>query len=391
MRISRCSTRCSRQADARRAGRTTIDLALGGTLTGPQATGTVRLGNGSVQDYVQGTHITDLNGLIQADGNSLRIAQLAGRAGSGTLSIAGTIGVLQPNLPVSLTVTAHDAQLLASDLLNATANVDPGVCMANSPGNLAAVGEIRVAKANIKIPDSLPQSVAVLNVRRAGEEAAPAVGAWPIDRAGAHHRRAGAGVCARSRPRCRDGRETEDRRHRRGADDRRRVRAAARHVQPGRADGLISRRGKSRSAGWAWPESSIRPWTSSPRAPPSALTATLTVTSYADAPKLQLSSTPDLPQDEILGQLLFGQSTQQLSPFQLAAIAQAATSFGGVGGGDPLAAVRGGLGLDPALGQRHVRQPQRHRRGGQIRRQRRLCRRQARHLQADIRRKYRST
>jgi translocation and assembly module TamB len=78
----------------------------------------------------------------------------------------------------------------------------------------------------------------------------------------------------------------------------------------------------------------------------SALTATLTVAGYADAPKLQLSSTPEMPQDEILGQLLFSKSTQQLSPFQLAAIAQAAASFGGVGGGDPLARVRGGLGLD---------------------------------------------
>jgi translocation and assembly module TamB len=78
----------------------------------------------------------------------------------------------------------------------------------------------------------------------------------------------------------------------------------------------------------------------------SSLTATLTVTGYADAPKLQLSSTPDLPQDQILGQLLFGQSTQQLSPFQLASIAQAAAAFGGMGGSDPLASVRGGLGLD---------------------------------------------
>jgi len=40
------------------------------------------------------------------------------------------------------------------------------------------------------------------------------------------------------------------------------------------------------------------------------------------------------------------QSTQQLSPFQLAGVAQAAASFGGVGGSDPLASVRGGLGLD---------------------------------------------
>ncbi len=153
-------------------GQTTIDLALGGTLAAPQATGTVRLAHGSVQDYVQGTHITDLNGLIQADGNTLRIAQLNGRAGSGTLSVAGTVGVLQPNLPLSLTVTAHEAQLLASDLLNATADVDLNL-HGELTGNLAVGGEIRVAKANINIPDSLPQSVAVLNVRRAGEKPPP--------------------------------------------------------------------------------------------------------------------------------------------------------------------------------------------------------------------------
>jgi len=77
------------------------------------------------------------------------------------------------------------------------------------------------------------------------------------------------------------------------------------------------------------------------------ITATLKITGYADAPKLQLSSTPDLPQDEILGQLLFGQSTQRLSPFQLAAIAQGLASFsGGGGGGGPLASMRSGLGLD---------------------------------------------
>src|SRR5262249_47896067 len=76
------------------------------------------------------------------------------------------------------------------------------------------------------------------------------------------------------------------------------------------------------------------------------VTATLTVTGYADAPKLQLSSSPELPQDEILGRLMFGQSTQQLSPFQLAEVAQAAASFGGLGGGDPIGAIRGSLGLD---------------------------------------------
>jgi translocation and assembly module TamB len=78
----------------------------------------------------------------------------------------------------------------------------------------------------------------------------------------------------------------------------------------------------------------------------SNITATLTVTGYADAPKLQLSSSPDLPQDEILGRLLFGQGTQQLSPFQVAEVAQAAAAFGGIGGGDTLGKIRGSLGLD---------------------------------------------
>jgi len=59
-----------------------------------------------------------------------------------------------------------------------------------------------------------------------------------------------------------------------------------------------------------------------------------------------LTSSPDLPQDEILGRLLFGQGTQQLSPFQLAEVAQAAASLGGIGGGDTLGKIRGSLGLD---------------------------------------------
>jgi translocation and assembly module TamB len=77
------------------------------------------------------------------------------------------------------------------------------------------------------------------------------------------------------------------------------------------------------------------------------VTATLTVSGYADAPKIQLSSTPELPQDEILAQLLFKQSVKQLTPLQVAEIAQALASLSGVGGGaDPLAMVRKGLGLD---------------------------------------------
>jgi translocation and assembly module TamB len=78
------------------------------------------------------------------------------------------------------------------------------------------------------------------------------------------------------------------------------------------------------------------------------ITATLKVTGYADAPKIALSSVPDLPQDEVLAHLLFGTSVKQLSTLQIAEIGAALAELSGAtgGGGSPLGAIRKGLGLD---------------------------------------------
>ena len=77
------------------------------------------------------------------------------------------------------------------------------------------------------------------------------------------------------------------------------------------------------------------------------VTATLTVGGYASSPKITLSSSPQLPQDEILAHLFFGQGAKQLTPLQLAQIAQAIAALGGLGTGfDPLGALRKQLRLD---------------------------------------------
>jgi translocation and assembly module TamB len=78
------------------------------------------------------------------------------------------------------------------------------------------------------------------------------------------------------------------------------------------------------------------------------ITATLSITGYADAPKIALSSVPELPQDEVLAHLLFGQSMSQLSPLQIAEIGAALAEISGLtGSGEgPLGAIRKGLGLD---------------------------------------------
>jgi translocation and assembly module TamB len=77
------------------------------------------------------------------------------------------------------------------------------------------------------------------------------------------------------------------------------------------------------------------------------ITATVRITGLADAPKIELTSTPELPQDEILARVLFGQSASQLTALQVVQIGTAlATLSGGGGGFNPVAKIQKALGLD---------------------------------------------
>ena len=79
-----------------------------------------------------------------------------------------------------------------------------------------------------------------------------------------------------------------------------------------------------------------------------SVTAMLTISGTASAPKITLSSVPEAPQDEVLAQLLFKRSASSLSPFELASIAGALASLTGAGPdiGNPLESLRKGFGLD---------------------------------------------
>jgi len=72
------------------------------------------------------------------------------------------------------------------------------------------------------------------------------------------------------------------------------------------------------------------------------------ITGTARAPKIELTSTPTLPQDEAMALLLFGKPSSALSPMELLSAAQALAELTGrqpVGGGF-MAKIRGSLGLD---------------------------------------------
>jgi len=77
-------------------------------------------------------------------------------------------------------------------------------------------------------------------------------------------------------------------------------------------------------------------------------TIEVNISGSARAPKIELTSSPTLPQDEAMALLLFGKPASGLSPFELLNAAQALAELTGkqpVGGGF-LGRLRGGLGLD---------------------------------------------
>ncbi len=76
------------------------------------------------------------------------------------------------------------------------------------------------------------------------------------------------------------------------------------------------------------------------------ITAKVNVSGPADAFKLKLSSQPTLPQDEIMAQILFGQSVAKLNTFQALQLAYSVNQLAGGYGPDVLGKTRSFLGLD---------------------------------------------
>jgi len=76
-------------------------------------------------------------------------------------------------------------------------------------------------------------------------------------------------------------------------------------------------------------------------------TVTILVSGEATNPKFTFSSVPALPEDEVLAQLIFGRSMSNLSPLQIAQLAEAAGQLAGIGGSTSLLEnLRSAIGVD---------------------------------------------
>ena len=328
-------------------GTATIDAAVSGTMAAPNFTGSARIAGGDFQDFPRGLRLTDMAANAAFKGNAVQIVSLTAKAGTGTISGSGTIDLSVPGTPIDLKIAARDAQPVSSDLLRANVDADVTVIGTLSKRLLIA-GKINIRRGESILPNSFPPTVASLNVVKSGQappsaEAAPAPATIAFDLSLASQGRffvRGRGLDA----------ELQGDVHLGGTIDALDV-----------SGGFTMRRGTFDLGGqtldftsgkMTFEGASLRN-----RLDPAldftaesvsgGVTAKLEITGTVSSPRVQLTSTPPMPQDEVLSQLLFQQSVKQLTAVQLAEMAQAAAALGGFGSGvNPLATVRRTLGLE---------------------------------------------
>jgi translocation and assembly module TamB len=334
----------------RAAGELSVDATVAGSAAAPQIGGTLNLTKGSVRDYVRGVSLTDITAAAVGSEGTLQINSFTATAAPGTVSMTGTVGVLQAGLPVDLKIRAVNAQPIASKLVTSNLNAELRVS-GTARARLDIVGTIHLNRTLIGIPNSLPLNVAVLDVRRRGK-AAPAAPDKPLVvgldvavQAPQEILVQGRGVDA----------EMGGDLHIGGTTDSPSVTGEF-DLIPGR--GSLSIAGNRLSiilghvsfsgAGLRTKIDPILDFTAQTTAS-NLTTASVHIFGFADAPQFEFTSNTGAPPDVIMAQLMFGKDPSQLTALELAQAGAALATLSGVGGDgglNPLVKLQKSLGLD---------------------------------------------
>ncbi|MEP6867252.1 MAG: translocation/assembly module TamB domain-containing protein [Novosphingobium sp.] len=329
-----------------------VAVDFSGRVSQPQLVGLVHSKALTYVNETYGTRLTNLAIDGRFTNDQFNLSNLTATAGSGTVSASGTIGLSSANgFPMNLAVKMNNAQLARSDALGATATGT--LTVMNGPGTGALIkGTLTLPETRYKIvragaaevPEltGVRRKPALGRVRVTGDAAPQAQlpGRWMLDlNLKADRRVFVSGMGLES--------EWQTDLHVGGTSNA--------PIVTGRADivrGTYSFSGKRfeldrgvvRFLGGPMndPELSI-----SATATVDDLTAKLAIEGSAQRPRVSFSSVPNMPQDEVVARLLFGQSVTSLSTFQVVQLAASLNSLrGGSGGLDPLGKLRAASGID---------------------------------------------
>ncbi len=331
-------------------------LKATGSLSAPSLSGRVTANGASVTDPLTTMRLDAVNVALLLSGDSVRIETATATVkGGGRLSADGTIG-LAGGLPVDIRIAATKAHVTDGRVV--TADLGAALTVTGSmTSSLAIAGKVDVARAEITVPEGGGGAPIQIDVKHRNTPADVNATLKRISKA------AGGGR-AKSSDALSIGLNVDINAPRqlfvrgRGIDaelgGHLTVRGTLSDVQPVGSFTLI--RGRvavigqriTLNEGTVTLQGDLNPYLAlSATTTSDSVSVTASVQGYADNPSIVLSSTPELPQDEILARFLFKRSVSDLSALQIAQLAEAVTQLAGGGGGNGiLDRLRSGVGLD---------------------------------------------
>jgi translocation and assembly module TamB len=331
-------------------GQANVNIAVGGTVASPSISGAATTAGAQIIDVRRNLALNNINASVSFDGNRATISSLTADVSTGgSLSMQGSVG-LTDGFAADLRLALDNATYVDGNLVTATVN---GALNVTGPllSGPTLGGNITLVRANITVPAKLPASLAEIDVKHRNAPADVCALLASLQPKGGNGTSSGIkldltlnapnGIFVRGR-----GIDAElgGSLTIRGSTNEPNV-VGAFTMRRGRIIILTKRleftTGKITFGGSLIPVLDMVASTSSGQT-----TININVSGVANDPDISFSSSPSLPQDEVLAQLIFGQSMSRLSPLQIAQLADAASQLAGGGDTSLLQTLRSSLGVD---------------------------------------------
>jgi translocation and assembly module TamB len=320
---------------------------ISGTLADPQARGEASINGGQFSDSVTGLKLTNVSLAARLDQTAVDVIQFSGQDGAGgQVSGQGRISLERAGAS-SFRLTLNRFRLIDNDTATAVASGDATLSR-DAQGVVKLAGALRIDRADVAANPPTPSGVTPMDVVEINRQ--PGVGGH-LQTVNSHAPsvaldvtlKAARGIYLKGRglnvEMSLDAQVT-------GTTAAPQLSGAARMVL-GDYD-FAGKRFRFDDRGLvtlATSPDKMRLDLTATRDDPS-LTAVIQIQGTAAKPTITLSSTPVLPSDEVLSQVLFGTSSSQLSPLDAATLASAMSSLAGGAGFDVTGNLRNFAHLD---------------------------------------------
>ena len=325
------------------SGTFSIDVDVSGTTAAPHPSGRIAITGGHYANMALGTELDGIDLALTTSGERFVLDHLAATDGkSGKMGASGSIDLGKSPAAVEFNLNFSDFLVARGD--DMTIDADGDLKLMGTLKAMGVSGGLKVRHAEIYIPDRLPASVVSLDVTEVGgrvkgeapkaEPVAPVSLQITLDAPGQLFVR-GHGIVSEWNGHIDIGGTTAGP-----------MLSGKLQVGNGSVDLLGQNfnidRGVIRFDGGTTIDPVLDVQAS---ATAGSVTAQVNVTGTANSPKLALTSTPTLPQDEILSRVLFGSNVGSLTPSQGLQLAAAAAQLA-QGGPGVMDRVRSAVGLD---------------------------------------------